>query len=101
MQKPVALLKEILSCISIHGEFGGDCSVGSGTLLEAAYGSGRPAFACEIDEGFWTSAVHALADVLSGKVPITKEEIHDKNKAAADEKITHHHEMCECGACPS
>jgi DNA modification methylase len=96
MQKPVPLLKEILSCISIHGEFGGDCSVGSGTILEAAYGSGRVCFGCEIDEDFWTGAVHALSDVLSGKVEITKEE----RKAVLDKKIDHHHPACQCGECP-
>ena len=49
MHKPKELLSEILSCISIPGEFGADLSYGSGSILEAVLESGRRAVGCELD----------------------------------------------------
>ncbi|MEK0326809.1 MAG: hypothetical protein QQN63_14005, partial [Nitrosopumilus sp.] len=48
--KPWALLAEILSLISVPGSLGGDAGAGSGSILEAAYGSNRKLIVAELDE---------------------------------------------------
>lgn len=48
--KPPALLKEILSLISVPGGLGGDASAGSGSIIEAVYGANRRLVSCELDE---------------------------------------------------
>lgn len=65
MQKPVPLLKEILSIISVRGELGADPSVGSGTSLEAAFDLSRKAVGCELEKEYWIDAVHRLANVFT------------------------------------
>jgi len=101
MQKPVALLKEIISVISVRGEAGGDCSVGSGTILEAAFLSGRQALGCEVNEDYWGLAVHALTKVFEGKTETPVEEAKAEKKRRIDSLIIRHHPDCNCGACPS
>lgn len=66
MHKPPELLTEILRIISIPGETGLDPSVGSGSLLEAAWLSGRRAFGCELSEEYWLGAVETMKQTLEG-----------------------------------
>ena len=49
MHKPKELLSEIISCISLKGEFGADLSYGSGSSLEGALETGRRVVGCELD----------------------------------------------------
>lgn len=48
--KPPALLKEILSLISVPGSLGGDAGAGSGSILEAVYGTSRKVVVAELDK---------------------------------------------------
>lgn len=51
--KPPALLKEILSLISVPGSLGGDASGGSGSIIEAASEAGRKVLVAELDDTHW------------------------------------------------
>ena len=44
------MLADILERISVPGSLGGDAGVGSASIFEAAYGSGRKVIGAEIDE---------------------------------------------------
>jgi hypothetical protein len=48
--KPWGLLSEILTLISVPGALGGDAGAGSGSIIEAAYGSNRKVIVAEMDE---------------------------------------------------
>jgi DNA modification methylase/ParB-like chromosome segregation protein Spo0J len=48
--KPSALLKEILSLVSVPGGLGADPSAGSGSIIEATYQANRKIVTCELDE---------------------------------------------------
>ena len=56
-QKPRGLLSEILEVISVGGEVGCDPGVGSGTIIEAAFGKGRKVIGCDIAEQNWATSV--------------------------------------------
>ena len=64
MHKPPELLVEILRLISIPGEGGIDPSVGSGSLLEAAWSTGRRGFGCELSEEYWLGAIEAVKNTI-------------------------------------
>ena len=64
MHKPKDLLAEILSCISIPGEFGADLSYGSGSILEAALESGRKIVGCELDKDNVTTTREVIEKVV-------------------------------------
>jgi DNA modification methylase len=64
MHKSPELLTEILRLISIPGEAGIDPSVGSGSILEAAWSSGRRGFGCELSEEYWLGAVEAVKNTI-------------------------------------
>lgn len=66
--KPPLLLAEILSILSYEGEIGLDPTVGSGSLLEAAFLTGRPAVGCELDEAYWLGACDALQKIFDGDI---------------------------------
>jgi len=65
--KPPVLLAEILDVISYTGEVGLDPGVGSGSILEAAFLTGRAMVGAELDEAYWIGAVDALQKVLDGE----------------------------------
>lgn len=47
--KPAGLLQEILDVVSIGGEVGADPGAGSGSIIEAAFNSGRYVVCCDIE----------------------------------------------------
>lgn len=64
MHKPKDLLKEIISCVSLPGEFGADPSYGSGTSIEAALETKRKMVGCEIDHDSVLLAREAVEKVV-------------------------------------
>jgi len=57
--KPVELLAEVLSLISVRGSFGGDGGTGSGSIFEAAFGTGRDMVGVEIAETYYHTSLEA------------------------------------------
>lgn len=64
MHKPRKLLAEILSCVSIPGEFGADFSYGSGSILEAALETGRKIVGCELEHENVLTTRAVLEDLI-------------------------------------
>ena len=65
--KPWALLAEILSLISVPGSLGGDAGAGSGSIIEAAYGSQRKVIVAELEEEY-----HEASLVVAKKLLLSK-----------------------------
>ena len=57
--KPVELLAEVLSLISVRGSRGGDGGTGSGSIFEAAFGTGRDMVGVEIAETYYHTSLEA------------------------------------------
>lgn len=55
-QKPVALLKKLITTFTDEGDVVIDPCCGSGSTLRAAFECGRSAFGFEIDKNFYTRA---------------------------------------------
>lgn len=62
--KNPALLTEILSLISIPGSIGGDAGAGSGSIIEAAFDSGRKIVCAEIREDHHIDCVNITVEKL-------------------------------------
>ncbi len=65
--KPWALLAEILSLISVPGSLGGDAGAGSGSIIEAAYGSQRKIIVAELDEDHHETSLAIAKEKLRRK----------------------------------
>lgn len=65
--KPAALLEEILTCISVQGSLGADAGAGSGSILEATYGSGRRALVAELREEHHADCLDVAGRLLKEK----------------------------------
>lgn len=64
-QKPVKLLKELISVFTDPGDVVIDPCAGSGSTLRAAYELGRSAYGFEVDKGFYTAAYHQMLTGIS------------------------------------
>jgi len=67
MHKPRKLLHEVLSCISIPGEFGIDPSYGSGSIFEAALDSGRRMVGCELSHDDVLTSREVIEKIIDEK----------------------------------
>ena len=65
--KPWGLLAEILSLISVPGSLGGDAGAGSGSIIEAAYGSQRKVIVAEMDEEYHEACLNVATTLLRKK----------------------------------
>ena len=59
-QKPVRLLKRLISIFTEPGDVVIDCCAGSGSTLRAAWELGRRAYGFEVDRRFFTDAVEQM-----------------------------------------
>ena len=59
-QKPVRLLKRLISIFTDPGDVVIDCCAGSGSTLRAAWELGRQAYGFEVDRRFFTDAVEQM-----------------------------------------
>lgn len=62
-QKPVKVLKKLISTFTDPGDVVIDPCCGSGTTLRAAYELGRTSFGFEIDRNFYTRAKNEMLDI--------------------------------------
>lgn len=67
-QKPVNLLKELISIFTDEGDVVIDPCAGSGTTLRAAYEMGRHSFGFEIEKDFYNKAQEKILDVSNIQV---------------------------------
>ena len=65
--KPWALLAEILSLISVPGSLGGDAGSGSGSIIEAAYGTKRKVIVAEMDDEHYETSLQVAIERLRKK----------------------------------
>ena len=76
-QKPVALLEYLIKTYTNEGETVLDNVMGSGSTGVAAVNTGRKFIGIELDEKFFETAKHRIAEALNARMA---EEIKEKNK---------------------
>ena len=76
-QKPTEVLERMIKCSSRPGAVVLDCFMGSGSTGVAAVNTGRKFIGIELDEKFFETAKHRIAEALNARMA---EEIKEKNK---------------------